>query len=135
VSAEVGRGGTPAGGLAVGFALVDDKGKVAASSYQRVRTTRPATTDGPVSYLGSTSVDPGRYVLTLAAIDSRGRRGSVEHPVRASLTTIGPFEVSDLVVAPPPRQAGTSLRPGVETAIDAGRSWPSWSCTPRRPAR
>jgi VWFA-related protein len=120
VSAEVGRGGTPAGGLAVGFALVDDKGKVAASSYQRVADDATATTDGPVSYLGSTSVDPGRYVLKLAAIDSRGRRGSVEHPVRASLTTIGPFEVSDLVVAPPPRQAGTSLRPGVETAIDAG---------------
>ena len=33
VSAEVGRGGTSPTGLAVGFALVDGKGKVAASSY------------------------------------------------------------------------------------------------------
>jgi VWFA-related protein len=120
VSAEVGRGGTSPAGLAVGFALVDDKGKVSASSYQRVGDEVAATTDGPVSYLGSTSVEPGRYVLKLAAIDSRGRRGSVEHPVRAILTTIGPFEVSDLVVGPPPRTPGTSLRPGVETAIDAG---------------
>jgi VWFA-related protein len=120
VSADVGRGGTSAAGLAVGFALVDEKGKVAASSYQRVGDEVTATTDGPVSYLGSTSVDPGRYVLKLAAIDSRGRRGSVEHPVRATLTTIGPFELSDLLVAPPPGKAGTSLRPGVETAIDAG---------------
>jgi VWFA-related protein len=120
VSAEVGKGGTPPAGLAVGFALVDDKGKVVGSSYQRVGDDVVATTDGPVSYLGSTSVDPGRYVLKLAAIDARGRRGSVEHPVRASLTTIGPFEVSDLVVAPPPSQPGTPLRPGVETTIDAG---------------
>ena len=120
VSAEVGKGGTSPAGLAVGFALVDDKGKVAASSYQRVGDDVAATPDGPVRYLGSTSVDPGRYVLKLAAIDARGRRGSVEHPVRATLTTIGPFEVSDLVVAPPPRTAGASLRPGVETAIDAG---------------
>jgi VWFA-related protein len=120
VSAEVGKGGTPPAGLAVGFALVDDKGKVVGSSYQRVGDDVVATTDGPVSYLGSTSVDPGRYVLKLAAIDARGRRGSVEHPVRATLTTIGPFEVSDLVVAPPPRAPGQSLRPGVETAIDAG---------------
>jgi VWFA-related protein len=120
VSAEVGKGGTPPAGLAVGFALVDEKGKVAGSSYQRVGDDVAATTDGPVSYLGSTSVEPGRYVLKLAAIDARGRRGSVEHPVRASLTTIGPFEVSDLVVAPPPSKPGTSLRPGVDTAIDAG---------------
>ena len=120
VSAEVGKGGTPPAGLAVGFALVDEKGKIAASSYQRVGDDVVATTDGPVSYLGSTTVDPGRYVLKLAAIDARGRRGSVEHPVRALLTTIGPFEVSDLVVAPPPGKAGTALRPGVETAIDAG---------------
>jgi VWFA-related protein len=120
VSADVGRGGTPPAGLAVGFVLVDDRGKVAASSYQRVGDDVAATTDGPVSYLGSTTVDPGHYVLKLAAIDSRGRRGSVEHPVRASLTTIGPFEVSDLLVAPPPSKPGSSLRPGVETAIDAG---------------
>ena len=120
VSAEIGKGGTSPAGLAVGFALVDDKGKVVGSSYQRVADDAVATTDGPVSYLGSTSVDPGRYVLKLAAIDARGRRGSVEHPVRATLTTIGPFEVSDLVVAPPPSAPGASLRPGVEAAIDAG---------------
>jgi len=120
VSAEVGRGGTSPAGLAVGFALVDAKGKVAASSYQRVADDAAASADGPVSYLGRASVDPGRYTLKLAAIDARGRRGSVEHPVRALLTTIGPIEVGDLVVGPPPSRPGMSLRPGVEATVDAG---------------
>jgi VWFA-related protein len=120
VSAEVGRGGTSPAGLAIGFAIVDDKGKVAASSYQKVADDAPATADRPVSYLASAVVEPGRYTLKLAAVDARGRRGSVEHPVRALLTTIGSLEVSDLVVAAPPAHAGESLRPGVEPAIDAG---------------
>ena len=34
VSGEIGRGGTSPAGLAVAFALVDDKGKVAGSSFQ-----------------------------------------------------------------------------------------------------
>src|SRR5262245_20795637 len=119
VSAEVGRGGTPPAGLAVGFALVDDKGKVAASSYQRVADEERGASDGPVVYLGSATVDPGRYTLKLAAIDARGRRGTVEHPVRALLTAIGPLEVSDLVVAPPAARPGTSLRPGVDAPIAA----------------
>jgi VWFA-related protein len=122
VSTEIGRGGTSPAGLAVGFALVDGKGKVAASSYQRVAddAAAAASADGPVTYLGRASVEPGRYTLKLAAIDARARRGSVEHPVRALLTTIGPIEVGDLVVGPPPSRPGQSLRPGVEATIDAG---------------
>ncbi len=120
VSTEIGRGGTSPAGLAVGFALVDAKGKVAASSYQRMADDAAASADGPVSYLGRASVEPGRYILKLAAIDARGRRGSVEHPVRALLTTIGPIEVGDLVVGPPPSRPGLSLRPGVEATVDAG---------------
>jgi hypothetical protein len=120
VSAEVGRGGTSPTGLAVGFALVDGKGKVAASSYQRVADDAAASADGPVTYLGRASVEPGRYTLKLAAIDARARRGSVEHPVRALLTTIGPIEVGDLVVGPPSSRTGLSLRPGVEATIDTG---------------
>jgi VWFA-related protein len=122
VSAEIGRGGTAAAGLTVGFALVDDKGRVAASSAQRVAEgdEAAASADGPIRYLGSASVEPGRYTLKLAAIDARGRRGSVEHPVRAALTAIGPLEVSDLVIAPPATRPGLSLQPGVEAAIDGG---------------
>ena len=102
VSGEIGRGGTSPAGLAVAFALVDDKGKVAGSSFQRVPDDAVATSDGPVPYLGAAAVEPGHYTLKLAAVDSRGRRGSVEHPVRAALTTVGPIEVSDLVLAAPP---------------------------------
>jgi hypothetical protein len=104
----------------VAFALMDDKGKVAGSSFQRVPDDAVTTSDGPVPYLGAAVVEPGHYTLKLAVVDSRGRRGSVEHPVRAALTTIGPVEVSDLVLAAPPSGPGATLRPGVEAAIDAG---------------
>jgi tetratricopeptide (TPR) repeat protein len=93
---------------------------VAATSYQRVGDDVTAAPDGPVSYLGAATVEAGRYTLKVAAVDARGRRGSVEHPVRALLTTIGPLEVSDLVLAPPASRPGVLLRPGVETTIDAG---------------
>jgi VWFA-related protein len=120
VSAEVGRGATAAAGLGVGFALVDEKGRVAASSFQRVDEEATGGGDGPVAYLGSAAVDPGRYTLKLAAVDARGRRGSVEHPVKAALTTLGPLEVSDLLVAPPAARPAMSLRPAVDATSDAG---------------
>src|SRR5207245_6762521 len=120
VSGEIGRGGTSPAGLAVAFALVDDKGKVAGSSFQRVPDDAVATSDGPVPYLGAAAVEPGHYTLKLPVVDSPGRRGSVEHPVRAALTTVGPIEVSDLVLAAPPSGPGASLRPGVDAATDPG---------------
>jgi len=120
VSAEIGRGGTPAAGLAVGFALVDEKGKVASSSYQRVPDDAAGVGERPVSFVGGAVVDPGRYTLKLAAVDARGRRGSVEHPVRAALTALGGLEVSDLIVSPPAERPGAALHPGVDVAIDTG---------------
>jgi VWFA-related protein len=120
VSGEIGRGGTSPAGMAVGFALLDDKGKVAGSSFQRVPDDAAPRSDGPVPYLGAAMVEPGHYTLKLAAVDARGRRGSVQHPVRAALTAVGPVEVSDLILAEPASGPGAVLRPGVDVAIDAG---------------
>jgi tetratricopeptide (TPR) repeat protein len=54
-------------------------------------------------FVGEAVVDPGTYLVRLAAVDAAGRRGSVEHVARAALVSAGGLEISDLVL-----WAGTS---------------------------
>jgi len=95
VSAEVERG---RGAVAVGFALLDAKGRMLGTGADRIE---PPSGPDRVAYLGSAVVDPGTYTLKVVAVDSVGRRGSVEHPVKAAPVSAGGLELSDLVVGPP----------------------------------
>ena len=112
IAARVGRTGRP---LSVGFALSDAAGKVAASrAYQGIQGG-----DGDwVDFTGEAVVDPATYRLRLAAVDASGRRGSVEHTVKAALVTAGGLEVSDLVLAP--ASGGAAVRPAVDLEISGG---------------
>jgi VWFA-related protein len=104
VSAQVERA---RGAVTVGFALVDGKGQLVGTSAQRLAA---ATDPGPVPYLGSVVVPPGPYTLKLAVIDASGRRGSLEHPVKAALISAGGLEMADLMVGPAPA-AGRAFTP------------------------
>ncbi|HEY7409728.1 MAG TPA: VWA domain-containing protein [Vicinamibacteria bacterium] len=117
VSAEIGRSFDPAG-LTVGFAFIDSQGRLAAQGVQVIKPEAAAAASAVVPYLGTASVEPGLYTLKLAAADARGRRGSVQHPVKAALTTAGPLSMTDLILAPPAREQGATLRPGVEAVAD-----------------
>jgi VWFA-related protein len=113
VSAQVERA---RGAVAVAFALVDGKGQLVGTSAQRL----PAASDpGPVPYLGSVVVPPGPYTLKLAVIDASGRRGSLEHPVKAALISAGGLEMADLVVGPAPA-AGRALKPYADLRAEGG---------------
>ncbi|MCM2254168.1 MAG: VWA domain-containing protein [Vicinamibacteria bacterium] len=116
VSAEIGRAGSAPEALSVGFVLIDSAGKIAANVIQRAE----AGARSPVPYLGSATVEPGLYTLKLAVLDRRGRRGSVNHPVKASLHSIGGVELADLMLAPPLTQAEQRLRPGVDLTVSGG---------------
>jgi hypothetical protein len=59
--------------------------------------------------VGEVVVDPGRYLLRLAAVDASGRRGSVEHAAKAALVSASGLEISDLVLGP--ARPGSGLRP------------------------
>ncbi len=122
VAAEVGRGGLSPAGLTVGFVVVDSHGKMVGSGLQDGAAKGPpaGTNAGPLPFLGAVSVEPGKYTLKLAAVDGRGRRGSVEHPLTAALTTAGPFSLSDLLLAPPAETAGQALQPAVEVQVASG---------------
>ncbi|HSD26073.1 MAG TPA: hypothetical protein VLL75_02165, partial [Vicinamibacteria bacterium] len=112
IAAQVGRAARP---LTVGFALSDPAGKVAASrAYPGI-----AGGDGEwVEFTAEAVVDPAAYSLRLAAVDAAGRRGSVEHTVKAALVTAGGLEVSDLVLVP--SSGGRAVRPAV--ALEVGES-------------
>jgi len=118
VSAEIGRGDVPPAGLAIGFVLADATGRPVATSAHQIDSEAGSGDPAPIPYLGLAVVDPGVYTLRLAAVDARGRRGSVTHRVQGALTTAGGLEMADLMLAPPADRPGASLRPVVEARGD-----------------
>ncbi len=110
IGAEIGAEAEPRG-LAVGYVLLDPKGKVAASASQPLRDdAQPAA--GPLPYSASATVAPGPYTLRLAVRDGRGRLGSVDHHVEAGLVKAGAFALSDLLLGRVP-EPGRTFRPAV----------------------
>lgn len=112
IAARVGRAARP---VSIGFALSNAAGKVAASrAYQGI-----AGGDGEwVDFTAEAVVPADAYTLRLAAVDGAGRRGSVEHAVKAALVAAGGLEISDLVLAP--WSAGGAVRPAVDLEVEGG---------------
>ena len=61
-----------------------------------VEMSSEALTRRPV--VAALSVTPGVYRLRIAALEATGRAGSAEHDVDVALTSIGPIQVSSLMV-------------------------------------
>ena len=127
MAARVGGSTRP---LSVGFALADAAGKVAASrAYEGI-----AGGEGEwVEFTAEAVVDPATYNLRLAAVDAVGRRGSVEHTVKAALLSAGGLEISDLVLAP--SSAGAAVRPAVDLELAGGGLSALLELASRDPAR
>ena len=127
IAARVGRASRP---VSVGFALSGPGGKVVASrAYQGI-----AGGDGEwVEFTGEAVVDPATYNLRLAVVDASGRRGSVEHTVKAALVSAGGLEISDLVLAPSSARGG--VRPAVDLELEGGGLSALLEVAGRDPAR
>jgi VWFA-related protein len=127
IAAHVARASRP---VSVGFALSGPGGNVVASrAYQGL-----AGGDGEwVEFTGETVVDPATYNLRLAVVDAAGRRGSVEHTVKAALVSAGGLEISDLVLAP--SSAGGAVRPAVDLELAGGGLSAFLELAGRDPAR
>ncbi|MBI4476567.1 MAG: VWA domain-containing protein [Acidobacteria bacterium] len=91
-------------GLIVGFTMVDENGRLAGRGADRTTSPRYST---------ATTVRPGQYTLRVAAIDSSGRRGSVERRLSATLISSHDFRMGDLLLAEPGEFRGTPSRPTV----------------------
>jgi hypothetical protein len=104
----------------VGYVLLDDRGKVVASSTQAIPSEAPSAPGLSIPYSASVRVAPGTYSLRLAARDDRGRLGRVDHSVHATLESAGTLELSDLLLGPAPA-AGQPFRPSVRPHAESER--------------
>jgi VWFA-related protein len=90
------------GDMALGLALLKPDGGSAATFFQ------PAV-DAPVSggaqsCFATLLVEPGSYTLKAAVLDSKGRRGSLERPVKAYLTRMSRFRATQLLIGDDEKQ-------------------------------
>lgn len=122
VATEIDGRDAASGTVTIGYALIDQEGRIAATGVQRKTLAAAQGPDGPTfEDAGAFVVDPGSYILKLAVIDANGRRGSVEHPLQAFQMAGVPFAVGDLMLADNPVRAADSIRPPVEARIATGR--------------
>jgi VWFA-related protein len=85
--------------VALGYVLIDAKGKQAASGFQKALTSPVDRRLKTQTYLGIAVVDPGVYTLKVAAVDTTGRRASVERSFKAQLNMLGQIHAADLLIA------------------------------------
>jgi VWFA-related protein len=121
IAAQVGAPGAQAQDFTVGYILVDDQNRVAASYGDR-RTLTPlaGSPNEPLSFVGAAAIDPGLYTLRLAVVDGEGRRGSVVRDVSAWKMTGEEFASGDLVIGNAPA-AGQPLQASVEPYVTSDR--------------
>lgn len=96
--------GTPTAPIAMMFGLVDASGGIRTSS----KTLNEKDGDD-FRFAFAVPVAPGAYRLRFAAADASGAVGSIEVPVDASLTRMGPLQASGLTVEPLPGEGRTVL--------------------------
>jgi len=121
ISAELGDPATGEKDLPIGM-IVLDKNDKAVFSRAGMTTLAPASVRGesPRLILTSLLLDPGDYTLRVAAIDERGRAGSVHHTISARLSRMaGGLSVSDLMLVPQPPNGGALPRPRPSGIIDS----------------
>jgi VWFA-related protein len=100
----------------VGFKLINEEGELVASGFDAPgkRTGRDHR------WNGSVVVDPGTYLLKLAAVDIDGRRGSVEHRLKADVTTVGELVVGDLMLSEQTEAGAEGVKPEIEPRVTGG---------------
>jgi VWFA-related protein len=117
IAAQVGAPGTAAAEYDVGFLLVDDQNRVAASfTGKRTLSSLAGSPTEPLSFLVSAAVEPGIYSLRFGVVDPEGRRGSVIRDVNAWKLAGEEFASGDLVVGNVPA-AGQGVPAAVEPHV------------------
>jgi VWFA-related protein len=106
VAAQVGEPGAEPGEYTVGFIVMNNEGRVAASFLEPKMALSPGSgsPNEPLRFVGGVLVEPGTYSLRLAAIDREGRRGSIVRDVTAWKMAGESFAMGDLVVGSVPPQ-------------------------------
>jgi VWFA-related protein len=120
IAAEVGEPVTTTAELPFGLIILDKNDKIVVNRGGASKLA-PASDRGESPRLALTSVvlDPGEYTLRVAAVDERGRGGSVHHSINARLNRVtNTISAGDLMLVPQPPTAGDLPRPRPSTVID-----------------
>jgi hypothetical protein len=112
VSADMGLGAAVQRPIEWGFAIADGE-KMIASRRQRMDSGEGPP---PIDTM-SAAVDPGKYVLHVAALDGAGRGGVIQLPIAVGLRAVGPLTMSDVIVG---SAADERLRPQARVNRAAG---------------
>lgn len=83
--------------LAMGLLLIKPSGQPGAMFFQP-SVQMPSTEPGRRTYFATMVTDPGMYMLRAALVDAKGRRGSLQSPVRAFMTRIASFRATQLLI-------------------------------------
>src|SRR3954469_2173084 len=110
--ADIDRSLNEDGQLALGYMLVDDKGKVISSQLDKAVATPVDPRTRVQKYIGAAVASPGTYTLKLAVVDDAGKRGSIERTFTAKINGFGQMHVTDLLIADNSVQ-GESVTPAV----------------------
>jgi VWFA-related protein len=117
IAAQVGETGAKPGKFAIGYLVIDDQNRVAASFGDEVALTNGAgSANEPLKFVGGVVVEPGIYSLRIGVVDSEGRRGSVIRDVSAWKMAGESFALGDLIVGPTPT-TGQGLTVQVEPYV------------------
>ena len=117
IAAQIGQAGAEAGKFTLGYLVIDDQNRVAASYGDEVAlTSGSGSPNEPLKFVSGVVVDPGIYSLRLGVVDSQGRRGSIVRDVSAWKMAGEAFALGDLIVGNLPTQ-GQSLTVQVEPYI------------------
>ena len=111
--ADVDRSLNAAGTVALGYMLIDDKGKVVSSELERVVPNPIDPRTRIQKYIGAAIAPPGTYSLKVAVVDDGGKRGSVERTFVARINAFGQLHATDLLIGDNTARGTGGLPPAV----------------------
>ena len=117
VAAQIGEAGAKPGTFTLGYLVIDDQNRVAASFGDQIPLTPGAgSPNEPLKFSSGVVVEPGIYSLRFGVVDSEGRRGSIVRDVSAWKMAGEQFALGDLIVGGMPTQ-GQGLTVQVEPYV------------------
>jgi VWFA-related protein len=101
------------GALSLGYMMFDDKGKLVTSQLEKALTNPVDPRSKIQKYIGAAIAPPGTYTLKVAAVDDKGKRGSVERTFVARINGFGQLHATDLWIADNTVRGTDGLPPAV----------------------
>ena len=117
VAAQIGEAGAKPGNFTLGYLVIDDQNKIAASFGDQIPLTPGSgSPNEPLKFVGGVLVEPGIYSLRFGVVDAEGRRGSIVRDVSAWKMAGESFALGDLIVGGAPT-TGQGLTVQVEPYV------------------